>query len=1144
MCAHASTDRATDRTERALLAIVSNGSARLEATLLSALSQDHDSVEVTIVDVSRSRAVDAVAGRHGVPVIRPRSGSGFAAAANALLGESLDDFDWLVFCHDEVALEPDVVRSLIEGAEEANALISGPKVRDWNKPQLLREAGFGCDRYGYHRSNVDPGEMDKGQHARLRDVFFVSTTCMAVRRDLFVALGGFDTELHSTEADLDFCWRARLVGAKVVVVPQAVVYHEPSSLDVPRGKRPAREISARNRLRVVTKCWGLRTLIVTLAAALLSDCFEIAFRAVTGRRLDLGSKLRVWAGYLLGIWGTLGKRRAVQRSRVTSDADIAALQSRGSLRVRAALERQLHHEAVASGSEAVPVLHSPGSGVGEFVLHELTRPTVVFWVSWLLFVAIVSRNLLFSRFVPVLGQLGAFDPADPPLTDFFRTWHASGVGYSGYASPALLLLGLVHFIGLQAPVAGLKLLLVVSYVCGSAGVWSLVRQISAPRWEGAAVATVAYSLSAPVVASYEVGSLAGVVAVGLAPWIVGYAFRTLVDPRRTLGFVALLALLVYLVSAFEPLQIATVAAVVFAATVLASLLAGRFRRSLWTCFLTLIACAAAGALSWVWLGQGGRESLLDSILAGWDGGRVMLGVGGVVRMQSTSLGQPPLGYALAVLAGVALVVSSGERLRWSIRLLFGAVPPLVAIWAVGQRLVPTVVDAVPPVMVFSAVCLAASTGLGLDSLRERLPVRRGGTELGDVTDERKYPRVASLTSWALIAGVALGSVQAFVRLSAGNLGVRPTGFDRSLSEARALEERGAVSVLWLGPKEAIPGAARPLPRGMGGAYSVTGALPSPVGTRIQPISEEFEAELADALERLATPGFARGGKLLSRLGVRYVALPDPPGSYPVGSLPPPPEISEALARQLDVVEVKTVRGMRLFRIADEAAVWTASSVDAAVAKEPLDAGEVGIRSWLEAELTAVAPALRPATIRGSGAVEPPANAGLLLFKSYDPGLRLEVRRGDGPVSEVAPVRALGWATYFDISDVAGRQRAHVTLGYEQEPGEKWPPWLQVAGVVCLFVLALLFRKRQEEIELPERLAAYGDTAQLLAVPGSLEGAEDARSDGDGSNVDSPHGDRDVGIPPQNDPVSSDRANGIAVETPDTPPRADRGSPIE
>ena len=48
---------------------------------------------------------------------------------------------------------------------------------------------------------------------------------MVVRSDVWRRLGGLDEEFFAHMEEIDFCWRAKLAGYRVCVVPTSVVYH-------------------------------------------------------------------------------------------------------------------------------------------------------------------------------------------------------------------------------------------------------------------------------------------------------------------------------------------------------------------------------------------------------------------------------------------------------------------------------------------------------------------------------------------------------------------------------------------------------------------------------------------------------------------------------------------------------------------------------------------------------------------------------------------------------------------------------------------------------------------------------------------------------------------------------------------------------
>src|SRR5262245_30638959 len=197
-----------------------------EEALASIAAQDYPGLSVLVVDngseddpTERVAAVlpDAVVRRLTAPV-------GFGGAANHALS-SIGGAAFLCLCHDDVALDPSVIRLLVEEAYRSNAAICGPKLVDWERPEVLVDVGRAIDRFGGSHPGIEPGELDQEQHDAVRDVFYVTSATMLVRADLFTALDGFDQDAFPGSEDLDLCWRARLAGARVLVVTAARVGH-------------------------------------------------------------------------------------------------------------------------------------------------------------------------------------------------------------------------------------------------------------------------------------------------------------------------------------------------------------------------------------------------------------------------------------------------------------------------------------------------------------------------------------------------------------------------------------------------------------------------------------------------------------------------------------------------------------------------------------------------------------------------------------------------------------------------------------------------------------------------------------------------------------------------------------------------------
>jgi GT2 family glycosyltransferase len=67
--------------------------------------------------------------------------------------------------------------------------------------------------------------MTAADETQTTEVDSVSGACLMVRRAVLAAIHGFDPEYYLYGEDMDFCWRTKLAGWKVVYHPEAVITH-------------------------------------------------------------------------------------------------------------------------------------------------------------------------------------------------------------------------------------------------------------------------------------------------------------------------------------------------------------------------------------------------------------------------------------------------------------------------------------------------------------------------------------------------------------------------------------------------------------------------------------------------------------------------------------------------------------------------------------------------------------------------------------------------------------------------------------------------------------------------------------------------------------------------------------------------------
>lgn len=173
-----------------------------------------------------------------VPVIKLDKNYGFTGGYNRVFEEIYSNwstwgrFDYYLLLNSDVEVTSGWLETLLDFMEShPKAGVCSPKVRSFYRREYFEHAGA-CggmiDKYGfpYCRGRVlNRVEKDNGQYDEPAEVFWASGTSFMVRVDLWRRLGGLDGTFFAHMEEIDFCWRAKLLGWQVWVVPQSVIYH-------------------------------------------------------------------------------------------------------------------------------------------------------------------------------------------------------------------------------------------------------------------------------------------------------------------------------------------------------------------------------------------------------------------------------------------------------------------------------------------------------------------------------------------------------------------------------------------------------------------------------------------------------------------------------------------------------------------------------------------------------------------------------------------------------------------------------------------------------------------------------------------------------------------------------------------------------
>ncbi len=341
------------------------------------------------------------------------------------------EVDYLWILHSDARPRPDALAALVAEVDRNDASLGGSKLLLAGTRDELESIGSATDVFGDPFSGLDEGEIDLQQYDVVREVAFVSSVSMLVRRDLAQGLRGLDELLEPVAAGLDFSQRVRLAGGRVITVPSSEVYHQARCEERGAGWR-----EEAGRLRAMLKAYRPVTLLWVVPFDLLVSLLDslanlLLFRWRVGARHAMSWLWNIW-----NLPSTIAERRRFRQVRAHGDEELFRFQSRGSVRLREVgselTDRILSifddDQALARGTRRV--WSSPG------IWGAVLAAVVVVGASWSLFFAGVPNS----------GFSFPFEPPTVALDRFLAGWNDSGLGSADAVHPAVGFTSLISFV--------------------------------------------------------------------------------------------------------------------------------------------------------------------------------------------------------------------------------------------------------------------------------------------------------------------------------------------------------------------------------------------------------------------------------------------------------------------------------------------------------------------------------------------------------------------------------------------------------------------------------------------------------------------------------------------------------------------------
>lgn len=221
----------------AIITVSYNSSAQLADFLASAIRSVASPSQITVVD-NNSADIDItqkLTTRLGVNLLKLEKNVGYGAAVNKAVPGLEPQLTTLLVCNPDSELNEAAVHRLSEAVMDQKVGVAGPRIFNEDGSVYPSARNIPSIRNGVGHAlfaNIwlgNPWTKNYLSEAHLKDstvsAGWVSGACLAVRRELFIRIGGFDDHYFMYFEDVDLGYRLGKLGFENLYVPEVSIKH-------------------------------------------------------------------------------------------------------------------------------------------------------------------------------------------------------------------------------------------------------------------------------------------------------------------------------------------------------------------------------------------------------------------------------------------------------------------------------------------------------------------------------------------------------------------------------------------------------------------------------------------------------------------------------------------------------------------------------------------------------------------------------------------------------------------------------------------------------------------------------------------------------------------------------------------------------
>ena len=194
-----------------------NGKKFLEKCLESLCKVNYENFEIIVVDNnSTDGSIELVTKNYpSIILLKLNSNKGFAEPSN--IGAKIANGKYLLFLNNDTIVTPSFISEMVQVIENDKKIAICQS--------LLLKPDESVDSSGDFIDHLGVVYNSTKKTDEIREISSARGASMLIRKDVFDILEGFDEKFYVSFEDVDLGWRTWMIGYKVILTPESVVYH-------------------------------------------------------------------------------------------------------------------------------------------------------------------------------------------------------------------------------------------------------------------------------------------------------------------------------------------------------------------------------------------------------------------------------------------------------------------------------------------------------------------------------------------------------------------------------------------------------------------------------------------------------------------------------------------------------------------------------------------------------------------------------------------------------------------------------------------------------------------------------------------------------------------------------------------------------